>query len=118
MNSNNRFGSETVDDDEFLRHPRSGSGYMLSNQYNQLGHNQGQPPPPQQPSPAQSNNSLEQQRQVSTISMTKVVTLLGVGHQHASNISPRPLIWGIEPTARNNVKEFYWRIKFQNKSLT
>jgi len=63
MNSNNRFGSETVDDDEFLRHPRSGSGYMLSNQYNQLGHNQGQPQPPQQPSPAQSNNSLEQQRQ-------------------------------------------------------
>jgi len=63
MNSNNRFGSQTVDDDEFLRHPRSGSGYMLSNQYNQLGHNQGQPQPPQQPSPAQSNNSLEQQRQ-------------------------------------------------------
>jgi len=63
MNSNNRFGSETVDDDEFLRHPRSGSGYMLSNQYNQLGHNQGRPQPPPQPSPAQSNNSLEQQRQ-------------------------------------------------------
>ena len=66
MNSNNRFGSETVDDDEFLRHPRSGSGYMLSNQYNQLGHNQGRPQPPPQPSPAQSNNSLEQQRQVRT----------------------------------------------------
>ena len=66
MNSNNWFGSETVDDDEFLRHPRSGSGYMLSNQYNQLGHNQGRPQPPPQPSPAQSNNSLEQQRQVRT----------------------------------------------------
>ena len=60
MNSNNRFGSETIDDDQFLRHPRSGSGYMLSNQYNQLGHTQPQQPP--QPPP--SNSSLEQQRQV------------------------------------------------------
>jgi len=60
MNSNNRYLSETVDDDEFLRHSRSGSGYMLSNQYNQLGHNSHQPPQPQTP---QSNSSLEQQRQ-------------------------------------------------------
>ena len=61
MNSNNRYLSETVDDDEFLRHSRSGSGYMLSNQYNQLGHNSHQQQQPQTP---QSNSSLEQQRQV------------------------------------------------------
>lgn len=60
MNSNNRYLSETVDDDEFLRHSRSGSGYMLSNQYNQLGHNSHQQ---QQPLTPQSNSSLEQQRQ-------------------------------------------------------
>jgi len=60
MNSNNRYLSESIDDDQFLRHPRSGSGYILSNQYNQLGHNQSH----QQPqSPPQSNNTLEQQRQ-------------------------------------------------------
>ena len=64
MNSNNRYLSESVDDDQFLRHPRAGSsGYILSNQYNQLNsHNQ-----PARPSPSlqqqQTNNSLEQQRQ-------------------------------------------------------
>ena len=59
-NSNNRFMSESVDDDQFLRHPRSGSGYILSNQYNQLGHNTQQQPQ----EPPRSNSSLEQQRQV------------------------------------------------------
>ena len=67
MNSNNRYLSESIDDDQFLRHPRSGSGYILSNQYNQLGHNQS---PHQQPqSPPQSNNTLEQQRQVCSIGL-------------------------------------------------
>jgi synaptosomal-associated protein 29 len=60
--SNNRYQTETVDDAQFLSHPRAGSGYILSNQYNQLNsHNQ----PPSQPRPPsqQTNNSLEQQRQ-------------------------------------------------------
>ena len=65
MNSNNRYLSESVDDDQFLRHPRAGSsGYILSNQYNQLNsHNQPARPPPSQQQ-QQTNNSLEQQRQV------------------------------------------------------
>ena len=64
MNSNNRYLSESVDDDQFLRHPRAGSsGYILSNQYNQLNsHNQPARPPPSQQQ-QQTNNSLEQQRQ-------------------------------------------------------
>ena len=67
MNSNNRYFSESVDDDQFLRHPRAGSsGYILSNQYNQLNshHQQARPPPSQQQQQQQqTNNSLEQQRQ-------------------------------------------------------
>ena len=64
MNSNNRYLSESVDDDQFLRHPRAGSsGYILSSQYNQLNsHNQPARPPPSQQQ-QQTNNSLEQQRQ-------------------------------------------------------
>ena len=64
MNSNNRYLSESVDDDQFLRHPRAGSsGYILSSQYNQLNsHNQPARPQPSQQQ-QQTNNSLEQQRQ-------------------------------------------------------
>ena len=63
--SNNRYQTESVDDDQFLRHPRAGSsGYMLSNQYNQLTSHH-QPPPQPRPASQQTNNSLEQQRQVS-----------------------------------------------------
>ena len=72
MNSNNRFGSESIDDDQFLRHPRSGSGYILSNQYNQLGHNNQQQ---SQSVPPRSNSSLEQQRQVSDTGVNEYLTV-------------------------------------------
>lgn len=63
MNSNNRYQTQSVDDDQFLRHPRAGSsGYMLSNQYNQLNSHH-QPQTQARPPSQQTNNSLEQQRQ-------------------------------------------------------
>jgi len=60
--SNNRYQSETVDDAQFLSHPRAGSGYILSNQYNQLT-SPAQPQSQPRPASQQTNNSLEQQRQ-------------------------------------------------------
>jgi len=52
---NNKFYEEEIDDDEFLRHPKTGtSGYLLPG-------TQGQPNAPAKPS-GQANNSFNQQQ--------------------------------------------------------